>query len=141
MKRPRLVRSIPDLLATLRSRRDELDISHANIEALVGLPDRYLSKVISAKPIKGLSPAALRDILEGLALGIVAIVLDEDPEQAERMRPRWVKRQRPPTRGFDVVGIPISVASVDDDEKDTVANTDGQGGPDRTIVSEPGAPE
>jgi hypothetical protein len=93
----RLVRSVPEVLAAIRARQNELDITNANIEALVGLPDRYLSKLISARPIKGLSAATLRNILDGLALGIVAVVIDEDPEQAKRMRPRWVKRKRPPT--------------------------------------------
>jgi hypothetical protein len=94
---PRVVRSREELLAVLRDRRDELDLAHAPLEQLLGWSSGYLSKVIAAKPIKGLSAQGFRDILDGLALGIVAIVIDEDPEQAERMKPRWTRRKRPPT--------------------------------------------
>jgi hypothetical protein len=116
---PRLIRSPDELRAAIRARRDELDLAHAPLEQVLGWSSGYLSKVIAAKPIKGLSAQALRDILDGLALGIVAVVLDEDPEQAERMRHRWVKRKRPPTRGlwcvanhqhsFSFPGEPIEV--------------------------------
>ena len=117
----KLIRSKPELLAAIRARRDELDISHANIEELVGLPDRYLSKLISARPIKGLSAATLRNILDGLALGIVAVVIDENPEQAKRMRPRWVKRKRPPTTpgplGASLNGANQRTFDFEDDER------------------------
>lgn len=96
---PRIVKSPSELLAAFRDRRDELDVSHACLEGVIGLPSGYLSKLIALKPIKGLSPVALRDILDGLAMGIAAVVLVEDLEQAERMRHRWAKRKRPPTRG------------------------------------------
>jgi hypothetical protein len=97
---PRTIKSTAELLDAIRSRKDELDISNATAEGIIGLPSGYLSKVIALKPIKGLSPAMFRDLLDGLALGIVAIVIDENLEQAELMRPRWVRRRRPPTRGF-----------------------------------------
>ena len=94
---PRLIKSEEELRAAFRARRDELNVNHASLEVLIGLPDRYLSKVIAAKPIKGISPQTFRDILDGMALGIVAIVIDEDQAQAAKLEPRWVRRRRMPT--------------------------------------------
>ena len=94
---PRLIKSEEELRAAFRARRDELNVTHASLEVLIGLPDRYLSKVIAAKPIKGISPQTFRDILDGMALGIVAIVIDEDQAQAAKLEPRWVRRRRMPT--------------------------------------------
>jgi hypothetical protein len=106
----RLVRSVPEVLAAFRARQNELDITNASIESLVGMPDRYLCKVVSARPIKALSPAMFRNLLDGLALGIVAIVIDVDPEQAKRMGPRWSKRKRPPTTP-PATGASLSIAN------------------------------
>jgi hypothetical protein len=115
----RIVRSRAELLAVLRDRRDELDVSHACLEGVIGLPAGYLSKVIAAKPIKGLSAQTFRDILDGLAMGVAAVVLVEDLEQAERMRPRWTKRKRPPTRGIRCVAASIQQSFIFDDSEGT----------------------
>ncbi|WP_316196856.1 hypothetical protein [Bradyrhizobium sp. SZCCHNS3053] len=95
----RVVKSLDELRAALRARRDELNVSNATLEELVGCADRYLTKVTAARPVKALSPQMLQDLLAALGLGVAAVVLVEDPEQAKRMRQRWTPRRRPPTRG------------------------------------------
>lgn len=61
------------------------------------MPAGYCSKVTSAQPIRGLSAQMFEAILDGLAVGIVAIALVEDHEQAAKMQHRWTKRRRRPS--------------------------------------------
>ena len=95
---PRIARSKADLVEILRQRRDELDISHETIDALTGLAEGYTSKLLAPKPIKNLGPMSFGAILGALALGVAAVLIVEDPEQARRMAARWQKRKRPPVR-------------------------------------------
>lgn len=95
---PRVVTTPEELLALLRSRRDELEITHELIDQLTGWADGYASKVLSPEPIKGLGEKGLGLVLDALALGIARIEIVEDPELAAKMRPRWTKRRRPTMR-------------------------------------------
>ncbi|WP_439409761.1 hypothetical protein ACNJX9_17805 [Bradyrhizobium sp. DASA03076] len=99
----RIVTSRAELVAALRARKEFLDLSHDGIDALIGWADRYSSKVLSPRPRKGLSGGTLQLVLQALGLGVVAIVLLEDPDQTAKMRRRWVARQnfgpRPATDG------------------------------------------
>ncbi|WP_426608644.1 hypothetical protein [Bradyrhizobium sp. McL0616] len=95
---PRVVTTQEELLALLRSRRDELEITHEVIDRIAGWADGYASKVLSPQPIKALGEKGLALVLDALALGIARIEFVEDPELAARMRPRWTKRRRPHMR-------------------------------------------
>jgi hypothetical protein len=93
----RLIRSIDDLVAAIRARRDELNVSHELLDDLAGLQSGYTSKLLAPEPMKGLGPMSLPALLGALG---AALVLVEDSAQAERVRDRWTPRKRPP-RGSD----------------------------------------
>lgn len=107
----RLCRSADDLRAALRARRDELNVSHASLEEIMQAPHGYVSKITAATPRRNLTARMLQDLLSALALGVAAVVLIEDPEQAAKMRLRWKRRQRLPTRG--AVALPKSECVAD----------------------------
>jgi hypothetical protein len=112
----RKARSVAQVLRIFRERQDELDISNASLEELIGVTTGYYSKVTAARPVKSLSAAMFQNILDGLALGIVAIVIEEDAELTRRMRRRWTKRKRPPTTASRS-GASLSDAFVSIDNK------------------------
>jgi hypothetical protein len=93
----RLIRSIDDLVAAIRARRDELNVSHELIDDLAGLQSGYTSKLLAPEPMKGLGLMSLPALLGALG---AALVLVEDSAQAERVRDRWTPRKRAP-RGSD----------------------------------------
>lgn len=95
--KPRTVSTREQLLQVLRDRRDELNIAHTTIDAISGLPEGYVSKVLAPQPIRNIGPTSLRALLGALALGIVRVVIVEDEEQAAKVRRRWIPRKRPPT--------------------------------------------
>jgi hypothetical protein len=86
------IRSMPELIAALRARRDELQITHATIEDIGLLPDGYVSKVLSDNPMKNIGPKALEGLLDGLG---VVLVLQPNPNLPVRVTSKWVKRKRP----------------------------------------------
>jgi hypothetical protein len=88
------IKSRDELLQVIRARRDALNISHETIDGLTGLPDGYSSKLLAPTPIKNLGPMSLGALLSALALGIVTVTIDEDPEQAAKMVNRWKPRRR-----------------------------------------------
>jgi hypothetical protein len=92
---PKVVTTILELVAVVRARRDELEITNGNIDDLAGLPDRYAAKLLSADPMRNFGDVSLRSVLGALALGMVVMVIHEDPEQAEKIAKRWVKKKRP----------------------------------------------
>jgi hypothetical protein len=95
---PRVINTREDLLELLRERRDELRLTHEQIDHLAGWASGYASKVLSPEPLKQLGEHSLSLVLGALALGIARIEFVEDPVQAVRMRPRWTPRQRPKMR-------------------------------------------
>ena len=93
---PRPIRDPKRLLAIMRERREELDVSLERLDELAGLPARYSAKLLAPKPIKNLGPMSFAALLGGLALGIVEITIIEDVEQAAKIGHRWSKRRRRP---------------------------------------------
>lgn len=91
---PKIVTSIPELVAAVCERRDELGLTNATIDHVAGLTDRYASKLLGPARVKNFGEMSLRSVLDALALGVAVVVLTEDPEQAARMSKRWVKRKR-----------------------------------------------
>lgn len=85
------IRSMPELLAAFRARRDELQITHETIDDIGLLPDGYASKLLAPQPIKNIGPKALEGLLD--ALGMV-LVLTPNPETPVRVTSKWVKRRR-----------------------------------------------
>lgn len=95
------IRSMPELVAALRTRRDELQLTHETIDAIAGWPAGYASKLLAPEPIKNLGWSSL-----GLGLGAlgIALVVVEDPEQARRVRSRWTPRERPQRASLSISG-------------------------------------
>jgi hypothetical protein len=52
--RDAMIRGMPDLLAALRTRRDELQLTHERIDDISGLPSGYFGKLMTQPPIKNL---------------------------------------------------------------------------------------
>jgi hypothetical protein len=89
------VRDYDGLLEALRARRDALDISHECIDAVSGVQSGYTSKLLCKPPIKGLGRMSLGALLGALGLKLLVV---EDVEQLERVRPRLVPRYTSMTR-------------------------------------------
>jgi hypothetical protein len=93
---PRVVFTRDALVRLLRARKEELNVSHATIDAITGWPENFSSKALSPMPRKHLSPDTLRLVLDALALGVAAIVLGRglgpgkaDATEMDEARPEW----------------------------------------------------
>lgn len=86
------IRSMAELLAALRARRDELQLTHETLDAIAGWPSGYASKLLAPEPIKNLGWQSL-----GLGLGAlgIALVVVEDKDQRKLVEKRWIRRERP----------------------------------------------
>ena len=80
------------LLAVLRRRVEELELSHENLDGLVGWSPGYSGKLLSNPPTKRLGHFCLFLLLDALALDVLLI---ESPERLERLKHRHVQRRRP----------------------------------------------
>lgn len=95
----RIIGSREQLLQVVRSRRDELNLSHETLDAITGLQGGYVSKLLADPPVRGFGEMSLQAVLDALGLRIGFAVIMEDPEQVERVRARWRPRKRRPTNG------------------------------------------
>jgi hypothetical protein len=94
---PTIIGSIEELLAALRARRDELQISNETIDDIAGLSDRHASKLLAANfPSRNLGKISFPLILGALGLGIARVEIVEDPEAIARVQGRWLKWKRLP---------------------------------------------
>jgi hypothetical protein len=87
-----MIRSMPDLLAALRTRRDELQITHETIDDVAGWPSGYCGKLLAENPIKNLGWVSFGLALDSMG---VALVMIENVEQRKLVEKRWVRRERP----------------------------------------------
>jgi hypothetical protein len=117
--RPTTIQSREDLLALLRDRREELDLSLEVLAEIAGLPARYPNKLLSLKPTRNLGPLSMSVILGALALKIVRVEIVVDEEAAAKMAGRWTPRKRAP------VHKPLCVAKPRQRVFDFVEHTDG----------------
>lgn len=83
--------SYADLIAAFRARMDELQITHATLDAEVPLQPGYASKILCPRPMKILGPQVFGPIIRTLGLTLVVI---EDPETAAGAR-QMTQRLRP----------------------------------------------
>lgn len=80
------------LIEGLRTRKAELQLTDAALEALSGLAAGHVGKLLGDLRSKTLGPISLPLMLQGLA---VKIAIVEDVEMANKMSGRWEKRERP----------------------------------------------
>jgi hypothetical protein len=85
------VRSYEDLVAVLRARCDEFEISFAVLDEVSGLSDGHSSKLLAPGSSLVMGRAALTALLGALGIALIAV---EDEAALARVRSRLVKRKR-----------------------------------------------
>lgn len=100
------IRSMPELIAALCARRDELNISHETIDNIAGLQSGYTSKLLAPTPIKNLGPMSFAALLGALG---VAVVVVPDPKAIQQVENRWQKRKRP--QKLPTLSMPLRMAN------------------------------
>jgi hypothetical protein len=90
-----MIHSMEELLAALRARRDELQLTHERLDDISGLPSGYFGKLLAPVPIKNLGWMSFGLALDSMG---VALVMVENPEQIKLVEKRWTPRERPHQR-------------------------------------------
>jgi hypothetical protein len=87
-----LARNEAELLAAIRARVAELDVSYDTLDRIAGLPDRFASKLLCDPPMRQISQATL-----WLLMGAIGykIALLPDAEGLAKVQSRLVKRKAP----------------------------------------------
>jgi hypothetical protein len=65
-------------------------LSHEVVEALAGIPQGYISKILGTPPMKRVQLFTAFLLIQSLGL---RVILEEDQDLAERLKHRWVKRK------------------------------------------------
>jgi hypothetical protein len=89
----KVITSMPELVAALRARRDELNIPHELIDDIAGLQSGYTSKLLAPIPGKNLGYMSLGAVMGALGIGLVVV---EDAARRALVEGRWRQRKRPP---------------------------------------------
>lgn len=85
------VRDYDDLVAVIRARMIELDVTLATVDHVAGLPTNYASKLLGPKRSRRMGIIAFGALLGAIGVKLVAI---EDTEALARVRNRLVKRRK-----------------------------------------------
>jgi hypothetical protein len=90
-RRLAVVREYGELVEALRRRCAELEIPFEVADEVAGLPDRYVSKLLSPTPIRSLGRISW-NVLAALGLQIIVV---EDPDALEKAQrhPAWRERK------------------------------------------------
>jgi hypothetical protein len=83
------VRNCDELVAVVRARVAELNITHANLDDVSGVQSGYASKLLSDPPIRRFGPMSLGAVLGGLGLKLLVV---QDEEALAKVRSRLVER-------------------------------------------------
>ena len=93
-------RCCAEIVDALRTRREELQLSNESVEHVLNLTSGHADKLWSGT--RGLSADMLDKMLFGMGLKLLVAI---DPEQVQRMQPRWEnagrrdqRQVRPPAR-------------------------------------------
>jgi hypothetical protein len=89
------VRSWSELQVALRQRAETLDVSREVLEHLTGLQSGYCAKLLAPHPIRRLGRVSLGPMLQVLGLKLLVV---EDTDALERIRPRLTRRERSPRK-------------------------------------------
>jgi len=84
------VRTYAQLVAALRARRDELQVTHEVLDAVSGLQPGWTSKLFCRQPMRRMGPLSLECMLGALGL---KLTISEDPEALARVQPLLTKRE------------------------------------------------
>ena len=121
----RVCKSRGELIAFLLERQNELNISAATNDGIAGIADSYTSKCLSLTPTRNLGPIALGAILGALGLGIVEIIIREDPQAVAKVAKRWTPRKRSPNRKRAPEPAPAQLCSANHREPEFNFDNDG----------------
>ena len=79
-------RCCADLVDAFRARKEALGLSNEAIEHLIPLTAGHCDKAIGLSGTRGLTQLTIDGMLSSLGLKLLVAI---DPEQVQRMRPRW----------------------------------------------------
>jgi hypothetical protein len=100
------VRTYAQLIAVLRARSDELEITREITDDAAHLPSGYAGKLLSRTPVKNLGPSSLGALLGVLGLAIV-VIEDGRPVALPRRKYRRAGQATPVVRP-DVAGSHVN---------------------------------
>jgi hypothetical protein len=91
-ERPRVIADVcsyEEMIAALRQRIDELQVSRECVDEYAGLPRGYLSKLTGVRPVRRLGMTSFAPVLAALGLRCL-FVIDEEAERRlkDRLPPR-----------------------------------------------------
>jgi hypothetical protein len=95
------VRTYFELLAALRERVDELNVSGKTLDALSGLTDGYFQKLIGIKPQRTLGPGMLDTVLATLGVKLL-LIRDEEAEARLHATAAKLNQRLGERKGFQV---------------------------------------
>jgi hypothetical protein len=78
-----------ELVAIMRKRKEQLQLSDALVDELSGLGAGHTGKLLGPVPVKRLGAQSLSDLLGALGLKLVVVV---DEEQSARIGKRWTRK-------------------------------------------------
>jgi hypothetical protein len=84
-----VIQNREDLIEALRSRKEQLGLSNAFVEAQLHMADGGCDKVLGPSQVKGMSSTVLLDMIELLGAQLVIRI---DAETEARMQKRWERR-------------------------------------------------
>lgn len=93
MEAPKHLATVSDyagLLAAVRARVVELNITHENLDAVSGIQSGYAGKLLCNPPIRNFGLVSLGLVLGGLGLKLLVV---EDEEALARVRSRLAPRR------------------------------------------------
>jgi hypothetical protein len=90
-----VIRNRDDLVDTLRSRKEQLGLSNAFVEAQLQMADGGCDKVLGPSQIKGMSILVMLDMIE---LFGARLVIQVNAETEAKMQGRWERRNERLTR-------------------------------------------
>jgi hypothetical protein len=85
-----VVHDYPSLIAVLRRRAEQLDISNATLDGATGLADGYVGGVLAMNGKRTLGKLSLGLLLSAMGLRLVVV---EDREALKRVRPLLERRK------------------------------------------------
>jgi hypothetical protein len=89
-------RSYGELIAALRARADELEVSRETIDEVAGLPARYSTKLLGPGALKNLGPMSMGAMLGVLGLKLLVAI---DPEARRLNLPKRRSRRHGSAKG------------------------------------------
>lgn len=95
MTEPRTIADEADLVAALRARAEELNVSRSEIDRVAGLPSGYAGKMLCIPPIKYAGPQSFWNVCGALGLAVQLVV---DPDAVARFAGRMDQRDSKASR-------------------------------------------